>query len=380
MQRNDVTPQRLRRLAELRADGCTVLSLYLDLDPREFATFPARASAIRSLLDEAMREIRDRELGHAEQRALRASAQRAEAYFRDAFSAEGAHGLALFASEPDDLFEVVRLPRSAGTRVCISTRPLIEPLTRVDDREGWAVVLASRADGRVLRGSAQRLAEVAVLDEDVHGQHQQGGWSQPRYERSVDREAAQHVERVLATLLRSDAENRFDRLLIGAPDEVFGFVERHLPPDVRDRFAGRLAGLDVAVSTPDDVLAAATPIMREDARRRERQLLDRLSDALGERGRASASLSEVLDALVQRRVEALLVDDGFSAPGAACPACGWLGPSGERCPVDGTALEQVGDITEQAVEAALTQSAEVVFVRQHEDLGAYGGIAALQRF
>jgi peptide chain release factor subunit 1 len=379
MQQNDLTPQKLRRLAEMTAASCTVLSLYLDLNPQAFGTAPARASAIRSLLDNAEREIRDHELTHAEQQALRGSVERLEAFFRDDFSAEGAHGLAIFSSEPDGLFEVIRLPRPIDTRICISTTPLIEPLTRAEERECWAVVLVSRSAGRVLRGSSQRLVEVAEVDDDVHGQHQQGGWSQPRYERSVDQEAGQHVERVLATLVRSDRENPFDRLLIATPDEVWGFVERHLPPDVRDRVAGRVS-VDVGLATPDDVLTAARPIMLDDARQRERALLDRLSNALGTDGRASASLREVLDALVQRRVEALLVADGFAAPGSACPACGWLGASGERCPVDGTELQQVEDITEQAVEAALTQSAQVVFVRQHEDLGAYGGIAALQRF
>ena len=40
---------RLRKLAELRLDRPVVLSLYLDLDPTEFATPPARATAVRSL-------------------------------------------------------------------------------------------------------------------------------------------------------------------------------------------------------------------------------------------------------------------------------------------------------------------------------------------
>ena len=51
----------LRRLAEVRLDRPIVLSLYLDLDPAQFATPPARATAIRSLLDEAERRLRERD-------------------------------------------------------------------------------------------------------------------------------------------------------------------------------------------------------------------------------------------------------------------------------------------------------------------------------
>src|SRR5437762_2027643 len=60
MQANEVTTERLRRLAETRpGGGGKVLSVYVDLDPSEFATAPARAMAITSVLDEAERELRD---------------------------------------------------------------------------------------------------------------------------------------------------------------------------------------------------------------------------------------------------------------------------------------------------------------------------------
>ena len=72
---------QLRRLAELRLDRPVVLSLYLDLDPSEFATPPARATAVRSLLDEADRRVRDRNnLSHADRMDLEATLRRASAF------------------------------------------------------------------------------------------------------------------------------------------------------------------------------------------------------------------------------------------------------------------------------------------------------------
>ena len=63
---------QLRRLAELRQDRPVVLSLYLNLDPAEFATPPARATAVGSLLDEADRRLRERDgLSHDDRAALR---------------------------------------------------------------------------------------------------------------------------------------------------------------------------------------------------------------------------------------------------------------------------------------------------------------------
>jgi len=55
MQVNDITRERLRRLAEATVGDAKVLSLFVNLDPREFATPPARSTEIRSLLDRAAR-------------------------------------------------------------------------------------------------------------------------------------------------------------------------------------------------------------------------------------------------------------------------------------------------------------------------------------
>jgi hypothetical protein len=50
------------------------------------------------------------------------------------------------------------------------------------------------------------------------------------------------------------------------------------------------------------------------------------------------------------------------------------------CPADGGELEPLEHLREAAVEAALTQDAEVMVVHHHPDLGPFQGIAALLRF
>ena len=59
---NELTDAELRRLAQTTADEQTVLSVYVDLDPRGFAEPRGRQSEIDSLLDGAHREIESREL------------------------------------------------------------------------------------------------------------------------------------------------------------------------------------------------------------------------------------------------------------------------------------------------------------------------------
>src|SRR5688500_12765746 len=121
----------LRRLAEIRLDRPVVLSLYLDLDPAAFATPPARATAARSLLDEAERRVRDfKDLPHADGVGLRASFERAATLLQGDLPSEGAQAVAVFAAEPAGLFEALKLPRPLPSRVAIRRSPLVAPLVR----------------------------------------------------------------------------------------------------------------------------------------------------------------------------------------------------------------------------------------------------------
>src|SRR5215218_2632498 len=83
------------------------------------------------------------------------------------------------------------------------------------------------------------------------------------------------------------------------------------------------------------------------------------------KGRAVQGLEPVLAALVERKVETLLVRQGAQAPGSKCVTCGWLGPAGlTHCPVDETVLDGVDNILEPAIQAAIQQSATVHVVRE----------------
>src|SRR5687768_13216424 len=116
----------LRRLADLRLERPVVLSLYLSLDPQDFATPPARPTAVRSLLDEAERRLRGQDrLSHEDRAALQANLERARRQLERELPSDGAHGVAVFVAEPAELFEVVKLPRPVRNRVSIGRSPLV---------------------------------------------------------------------------------------------------------------------------------------------------------------------------------------------------------------------------------------------------------------
>ena len=383
MQTNELNSDLLRRLADLRPEGQRVLSLFLNLDPSEFGTQPARATEVRSLIDQAERLVRETDgLTPDQQKALRADIERVREFFKGSgFSAEGAHAIALYACGPADLFEAIKLPRPIESRVVIDDSPLVEPLAELALRGGWCVLLVNRQVARMLRGSPERLDELPPIQDEVHGQHDQGGWSQARYQRSVDKEVQDHLKRTAEVVFRRFKRAPFERILLGGPEEILSDVEEHLHPYVRERVAGRLR-VDVENTTPEAVRDAAAPVMEEVDRAREREALDRLAEGVGAGGRGVVGIDATIGALNERRVETLLLVDGLDAPGVFCRSCGWVGvESLASCPADGSELEHRDDVVESAIELAILQSADVLVARHHRDeLEEQGGVGAVLRF
>jgi peptide chain release factor subunit 1 len=221
------------------------------------------------------------------------------------------------------------------------------------------------------------MREITSFVDDVHRWHDQGGWSQARYQRGIVKEASDHAKRANEELFRRFKLGYVQRLLIATPDELRGKVEAVLHPYLRERVA---AWIDLdARSSPAEVTKAAAAVIERDEQERERGWLDRLKSELGRGARGVAGLRDTLAALNERRVEALLIQGGFRTEGWATRGAEFLSTEPGRSP-QGIELERRDDVVESAIESALEQSAEVVVVQDRPDLEPLGSIAAVLRF
>src|SRR5439155_51240 len=284
MQISELDPATLRRLSALRPERGKVLSIYLNLDPHEFATPPARRTAITSVLEEAERKARQDGLEHEERMALRADVERARQFFASDFTAKGAGALALFACGPAGLFEALRLPRPVPSDVVVDDSPWVEPLVRFGGPERVCVVLVNRRLARIFHGSRDRLEDVGAVEDDVHGWHDQGGWSQLRYQRGIEKEIQDHLVHASRRLFALWRRRPFDRLL---------FEEGARLPGVACPHCGWL-GVDVARCPLDGTKVERREDVVEDAVEavvlQSAEPIPLEPDSLSEQGRIAALL------------------------------------------------------------------------------------------
>jgi peptide chain release factor subunit 1 len=379
MAANTITRDGLRRLADVKPERGRVLSVFLNLDPAQFATPAARSTAITSVLTEAAHRVDNADgLDHDEREALKADVDRVrEALNASDLAQNGTRAVAVYACGPADLLEVISLRHPVDSAVVLERSPHVEPLIADAGSERWCVVLANRRNARLFVGDGGGLEETDRVEDDVHSQHDQGGWSQSRYQRGVEKEKDDHLVHVAEVAFTLYQRRGFDRLLIGAPDELVNDLKGKLHPYLRERIVGRVH-LDVENSSLDDVKSHAGKAIEDWSRKCEREALDRLAEGVGRGGRGAAGLASVLEALNQQRVEILLVGENLRSEGGRDPDTGML-YAGDHGPED-QPLERVDNIVEPAIEKAIEQSAKVIKVRHHDDLGPLGGIGAVLRY
>lgn len=377
-----LTWEQLRELAAFRAaHGCAV-SLYVGLDPGSVPTPGDLASHTRSVLARAERELDGRRetFSHAERKALAGDLERIGTWFESEFSREGVGGVAVFAAERDGLFRPLLLPWPVADDVRIAQQLYLAPLVRdVGRGDGAVVAYVGRERGDVYLLRSGQLTPLADETADVPGRHDQGGWSQARYERHIETIVDRHLREVADALDRCVRAVRGVRVVLVGPDETRAGFESLLSSEVRSALLGWAAA--EAHVDARGLLSAARPLLDGWRAGREGELLARWRDEAARNGRAATGWEETLQAASDGRVELLLVQDGAEGSAYVCPACGRAQARDGSCPLDGTTMQPADTGLDLAVHQTLTHGGTVeVIGEEHRDLAPVGGVAALLRF
>jgi peptide chain release factor subunit 1 len=375
-----MTWEQLRELARFRTEKGYAVSLFVGFDPSDAPTPAAAETRVRAQLDEAHRLADERRgsMSHEQRAAVKRDLERIRRWFEDGFDRQGARGVAVFASSLDNFWSTVRLPEPLADEAHVGTELSLAPLASHVGRDGALVAAIGRERGQVFRLRDGVLVEIADQTDDVPGQHDQGGWSQARYERHIDELVERHLRDVANTLERCVRRWRTAPVVLVGAEEVRSEFESLLSKEVRACIAGWASA--EAHADAAQLQAAARPALDEWGRRREQNLLERWRDEAGRNGRASSGWDSTLEAASDGRVELLLVQSGVDRMAYQCPECGRAQLTDGRCPLDGTSLERRDDGLDLAVHKTLANGGTVHVVRDRDDLRPVGGMGALLRF
>jgi peptide chain release factor subunit 1 len=376
-----VTWDELRDLAGFETRKGCAISVYLDLDPSTTPTAGDAATRLNSLLDEGARGdgANRRDLSHDQRQGLRSDLDRIRHYFEAEFSRNGARGLAIFCAGLDNVWRPLPLTETVPDEIKIGHRLYLAPLVPLVGRgEGALVVVVSRELGHIYRLQAGRLQDVADHFEEQPRRHDQGGWSQARFQRHVDELAQEHLRRVAEELDALVRRLRGPQVVVAASEETWAEFAPLLAQETRNAVAG--VARAEAHAPPSELLELAQPVLERWRADRERVIVERWHEEAGRSGRATAGWTATLEAASDGRVEVLLFQDGARRPARRCPACGRVAADEAKCPLDGTQMEESEDGLDLAVHQTLAHGGTVWAVRHRQDLEPVEGIGALLRY
>jgi peptide chain release factor subunit 1 len=370
----------LRDLAGFRAgEGCAV-SLYVNLDPRVSPTAAQATTRVHSLLDEARRAEAGRsDLTHDQRAALRADLDRIRRFVESEFDRDGSHGLAVFTSSLDNLWRPLPLAAPVPDAVKVNDELYLTPLVPLVGRgDGALVAVVGRERGDLYRLRGGRLVEAARRTEEQPRRHDQGGWSQARFQRHIDELAHAHLRRVAEEVEERVRGRRAHELVVVAAEETWAEFSELLSSEARSAVVGWTSA--EAHASPAELLPAVLPVLERSRAERDARQLERWREEVGRNGRATAGWARTLEAASDGRVELLLYEQGVERPAWRCPACGRLAAGPGKCPLDGTELERREEGLDLAVHQTLAHGGTVCAVSERRDLDPFEGIGALLRY
>lgn len=365
----------MQELVSYEANGSGVVSVYLDTDNTR-QTVEAIKLTARGLLKEV-------------QPRYEKEAQAIERYLDLSYD-WSKPGLALFSAKGGDFFRAYDSPVAFRNRVRLSARPYVKPLTHLLDHYAhFGVIALDRVGGRFyeyhlgeLQSSDSFTGEEVRRVKDGGGSsavgRRGGGTSGPSGGKHEDEVTARNMRDTAAAAQRFFATRPIRRLFLGGTNENVAQFRELLSKQLLSCLAGSFP-VDIDAGEPE-VRQRALNLLREVNAEREAKLVDRMLTLHAQGAPAVLGLDDTLQAVTDKRVDTLIISDGFRAPGYAHEDSDFLVTNVTRSPLPESELTEVADVVEAAVAQTVAQGGHVEVIAENPYLEDVGRIGAILRY
>jgi peptide chain release factor subunit 1 len=378
-----ITRSDLEKISQIESKHGHLLSLYLPLFQDSSDT--DYNIQLKNLLREADQRYRDN-TGNELPEEFSELFEDIRVYIRDNSGKYG-RGIALFASPDKGIIDTRSMPDSIESSAIVDERPNLAPLIRlVEDYAPYCLCIISRDQARILLGHLDSIDEHSMREDDeVPGQHDQGGWSQSRFERHIEDHVHRHFKRVAQQLFDMSENDEYEYLIIGGPEEVVAGFQDVLHQYVKDRFIGDVRLLMEA--NINDVRKESLRVLDEFIKSRKREQIELVKGESQANDLGVQGLPETMKALQRGQVLSLVVDHEIRSSGIVCNECGGMsiapgkGNTCNYCESDN--IQDMDNIIPALITSAFQQGASVLVIddeEQQQEVAPLGGIGALLRF
>lgn len=362
---------QLQELLDYNSQGNKVASLYLNTDTAQESS--------ENIKHHVRGMIRDGELHNTE------SAQMIERYLDLSFGWDSA-GLALFCCGELDYLQAFPTAVSFRNRLRIGPKPYIKPLAHfLDFYAHYGVILIDSVGARFF---AYHLGELKVTEgfmgeetqklkkgsgSSAHGMR--GGAGGGRHEEEVVNRNLRDAANAAVNFFANKSIRRF---FIGGTAQTVAHFQELLPKQMQSCIAATFS-MDMNAGE-HEVRAQTLQLLGEANAKQEERMVTQLMAAKASGQQGVVGLDATLQAINDRRVQTLIISDGFRAPGYFNEPSGFVVADLTKSPISPEELTPVDDVVDIALNFTMNQGGHAEVVNKNLMLEENGRIGAILRY
>lgn len=343
----------MRRLAEATSTEAPIISCYVDARPEAHGERPGERNdltLVRDRLDAIQAELEP----HTD---ARESFDRDRARIEELLAGDelnAVNGVAVFACERIGLWEAVGAEAEFDTQVVAGPTVELFQLARLlDDQVSAVVAVVDTSSCRlfVTRRGGLRERRGPEESSDEHRRHDQGGWSQARFQRHVDVQDKRFAQEAAAALDRLVRRERPSHVILAGDERAMSALEPELTEEVR-KLVDQVERIDIRASL-DEVREDVLPILSALEEADGQDAADRALAGWRAGDLGVVGVNATMAALERGQVDELVIDETVSTD---------------------------EELRAELIRQASLTDAHVEVLRDHPGLARHEGVAATLRF
>jgi len=371
--------KEIRKLAKIPETDYPFLSLYLNTKWEDEKQRGRVRLFVKNELKEAQKSIKEEE---KIRKSLQNDSEKVQRYIEGLLHRaydERFKGIAIFACSGIRAFIIYRSSIPFENQFTISSKPSLRQLVQISDENKSAIAVMVDTDrAKIFEMSLGEIHLESQIESYVPGRHEQGGWSQMRFQRHIREHMHQHHKGVAEQLIKLFDEERWENIVLIGQEHILASFRALLPERVRDKIKGDFPAKFEEESS--NLAEKVIEYLHGEYFKEEHTIVEEVIETALARGAAAVGLRDTIEAINRGQVHRLILDSDLKRQGWQCIKCLALGDiTPLSCPFCNSAIETV-DLAEEMIRSVINRDGEVDMIKHHPELNKYEGVGAMLRF
>lgn len=373
------TKKEIRQLAKIPESDYPFISLYLNTKWEDEKQRKRVRLFVKNELKDAQKAVKEEEkIG----KSLQEDSEQIQRYIDGVVHRtydEDVNGIAIFACSGIGAFKIFRSTIPFDNQFSISSKPSLRQLVQLAGEYKTAIAVMVDTDrAKIFEMSLGEIHLESQIESYVPGRHDQGGWSQMRFQRHIREHMHQHHKGVAEQLIRLFDDEKSENIVLIGQEHILATFRALLPERVSEKIKGELSA--EFGEEPSSLAQKVSEYLRGEYVKEENALIEEIMETALARGLATVGLRSTIEAINKGQVRRLVLDRELKKQGWQCTKCLALGEiTPLRCPFCNSSVETI-DLAEEMIRSVINRDGEVSMVRDHPELSEHEGVGALLRF